>query len=118
MQAFLSPAELDLAARPRSAPDTTRLEGLQWSGLPMRLRLFVDANGTVVEVAVLQSHDADDVVQRVREMFLATGFIAARANGLDVPSYKDVDIAVGDGAAHRRPQQDDNPGQWAVPAVD
>lgn len=118
VQAFLSPAELDLAARPRSAPDTALLEGLRWSGVPMRVRLFVDASGTVVDVVVLQSRDADDVQQRVREMFLATGFIAARANGLDVPSYKDVDIAVGDGAAHRRPQQDDNPGQWAATAAD
>ena len=118
VQAFLSPAELDLAARPRSAPDTTLLEGLRWSGVPMRVRLFVDASGTVVDVVVLQSRDADDVQQRVREMFLATGFIAARANGLDVPSYKDVDIAVGDGAAHRRPPQDDNPGQWAATAAD
>jgi hypothetical protein len=116
VQAFLSPAELDLAARPRSAPDTTRLEGLRWSGVPMRLRLFVDASGTVVDVVVLQSRDADDVVQRVREMFLATGFIAARANGLDVASYKDVDIAVGDGAAHRDPRLVDNPGQWAAAA--
>ena len=118
VQAFLSPAELDLAARPRSAPDTTRLEGLQWSGVPMRLRLFVDANGTVVDVVVLESRDAADVVQRVREMFLATGFIAARANGLDVPSYKDVDIAVGDGAKHRDLRQEDNPGQWAAAAAE
>jgi hypothetical protein len=116
VQAFLSPPELDIAARPRSAPDTTRLEGLRWSGVPMRLRLFVDASGTVVDVVVLQSRDADDVVQRVREMFLATGFIAARANGLDVASYKDVDIAVGDGAAHRGLRQEDNPRQWATAA--
>ena len=94
LETFLSPAELDLPARPRSAPDTTLLEGLHWSGLPMRLRLFVDGAGTVVEVAVLQSADADEVVERVRQMFLSTGFIAARANGLDVPSYKDVEIAV------------------------
>jgi len=118
VQAFLSPAELDLAARPRSAPDTTLLEGLRWSGVPMRVRLFVDANGTVVDAVVLQSSDAADVEQRVREMFLATGFIAARANGLDVPSYKDVDIAVGDGAAQRRLRREDNPGRWATAAVE
>jgi hypothetical protein len=115
--AFLSPAELDLAARPRSAPDTTRLEGLQWSGVPMRLRLFVDAGGTVVDVLVLQSRDTADVVQRVREMFLATGFIAARANGLDVPSYKDVDVAVGDRTAPRGLQREDDPGQSAAGAL-
>jgi hypothetical protein len=118
IEAFLSPAELDLAARPRSAPDTTLLEGLQWSGVPMRLRIFVDAAGTVVDVIVLQSADADDVVQSVRRMFLATGFIAARVNGLDVPSYKDVEIAIGDGRAHDPQQRAGNPGQSAATAVE
>ena len=118
IEAFLSPAELDIGARPRSAPDTTMLEGLRWSGVPMRLRLFVDAAGTVVDVVVLQSGDADDVVQSVRQMFLATGFIAARANGTDVPSYKDVEIAVGDGRPHDRPRREGDPGQEAATAVE
>jgi hypothetical protein len=94
------------------------LEGLQWSGVPMRLRIFVDAAGTVVDVIVLQSADADDVVQSVRRMFLATGFIAARVNGLDVPSYKDVEIAIGDGRAHDPQQRAGNPGQSAATAVE
>lgn len=94
------------------------LEGLRWSGLPIRLRLFVDAAGVVVDVAVLQSGDTDDVMERVRQMFLSTGFIAARANGLDVPSYKDVEIAVGDSRTHDRPQQEANPGQWAAATAD
>jgi len=104
VEAFLPPSDLEVAARPRSAPDTALLEGLQWSGLPMRLRLFVDATGTVVDVVVLQSRDADDVVQRVRRMFLSTGFIPARAGGRDVSSYKDLEIAVGDGMTHRAAQ--------------
>src|SRR6516225_8773642 len=78
----------------RSAPDTALLEGLQWSGVPMRIRLFVDAAGTVVDVVVLRSNDADDVVRRVRQMFLATGFNAARADGRDVPSYKDIELSL------------------------
>jgi len=32
--------ELDVPARPRSAPDLAMLSGLPWSGVPVRLRLF------------------------------------------------------------------------------
>ena len=92
--AFLAPENVDVPARPRSAPDTALLEGLQWSGVPMRIRLFVDAAGTVVDVVVLRSNDADDVVRRVRQMFLATGFNAARADGRDVPSSKDIELSL------------------------
>lgn len=94
-EAYLGPAELDQVALPRSAPDTSQIEGLPWSGVPLRLRLFVDARGEVVEVAVLQTADVEEVVGHVRRMFLSTGFIPARAHGLDVASYKDVELNVG-----------------------
>jgi len=93
--AYLGPAELDQVALPRSAPDTSLIEGLPWSGVPLRLRLFVDAKGTVVDVRVLRTADVDDVVDHVRRMFLTTGFIPARAHGTDVASYKDVELNVG-----------------------
>lgn len=95
VEGFVSPRELDVVARPRSAPDTTSLQGLPWSGVPMRLRLFIAASGTVVDAVVLQASDDEEVVQRVRRMFLATAFVAGRAQGVDVASYKDVEIAVG-----------------------
>jgi len=93
--AFHAPAELEHAARPRSAPDIASLAGLPWSGLPMRLRLFIDAAGTVVDVTVLQAHEEGEVVERVRAMFLATGFVAGRRSGEDVASYKDVELTLG-----------------------
>jgi hypothetical protein len=89
---FLSPADLDVAALPRSAPDITMIGGLMWSGVPMRLRLFVNATGKVVDVAVLQTADTDDVVDKVKAMFLATAFIPGRAHGVDVASYKDIEL--------------------------
>jgi hypothetical protein len=92
---FKSPRDLESVARPRSAPDISILDGLPWSGLPMRLRLFVDARGNVVDVVVLSTGDDDIVVQRVRQMFLSAAFVSGRANGTDVASYKDVEITVG-----------------------
>jgi hypothetical protein len=94
-EVFKSPGELERAALPRSAPDISMLAGLPWSGLPTRLRLFVDAGGTVVDVAVLQTSEDEEVVERVRRMFLSTAFVAGRAEGIDVASYKDVELTLG-----------------------
>jgi hypothetical protein len=92
---YRSPAALDEPIRPRSAPDLSMLEGLAWSGVPVRLRLFIDSQGTVVDTEVLQSADADEVLARVRAMFLATGFTSGTVAGQPVPSYKDIEITIG-----------------------
>jgi hypothetical protein len=86
---------LDAPVRPRSAPDLSRLSDLPWSGLPLRLRLFIDAEGVVVDILVLQSAEAQEVVERVREMFLATSFTAGTENGRAVPCFKDIELNVG-----------------------
>lgn len=70
------------------------LEGLHFSGLPMRLRLYVDGTGKVVDVVVLQATDDDEVLDRVRRMFLSTAFIAGRLRGEDVASYKDLELVL------------------------
>jgi hypothetical protein len=86
---------LDVPVRARSAPDITMLAGLSWSGLPLRMRLFIDSEGTVVDTRVLQSSESDDVAERVRRMFLATGFTAGVQHGHPVPSYKDIELSIG-----------------------
>jgi len=91
---FKPSRDLDRAAVPRSAPDVSMLEGLHFSGLPMRLRLYVDGTGKVVDVVVLQAVDDDEVLDRVRRMFLATAFIAGRVRGEDVASYKDLELVL------------------------
>jgi len=86
---------LDVPVRARSAPDMGLLAGLSWSGLPLRLRLFIDDQGNVVEARILQSAESDDVAERVRRMFLATGFTPGVEGGRPVPSYKDIEMTIG-----------------------
>jgi len=86
---------LDVPVRARSAPDISALAGLPWSGLPLRLRLFIDTQGTVVDARILQSAEDDDVAERVRRMFLATGFTAGVEGGQPVPSYEDIELTIG-----------------------
>lgn len=93
--AYRSPSELDGPVRARSAPDLSMLADLPWSGLPLRLRLFIDREGRVVDTQVLQSSEADEVTSLVRQMFQATGFTPGLMHAEPVPSYKDVEIALG-----------------------
>jgi len=86
---------LDVPVRPRSAPDLDMLADLPWSGLPLRLRLFIDDQGNVVEARILQSAESDEVAERVRRMFLATAFTAGVEGGRPVPSYKDIELTIG-----------------------
>lgn len=92
---YRPPEQLQVAPRPRSAPDISVLNGLAWSGTPIRLRLFIDEQGQVVDVQVLQSGEADEVIALVRQVFLATGFTAGISNGQAVPSYQDIEITIG-----------------------
>lgn len=86
-------SEVDRPALPRSAPDTSMLDGAAPSGLPIRLRLYIAASGEVTQVEALQA-SADDAptIERLRAMFTATAFIAAKRRGIEVPSYMDIDI--------------------------
>ena len=88
-------ADLDVPARPRSSPDLATLSGLPWSGLQLRMRLYIDSDGLVVDTQVLQSAESPDVIARVRQMFLATSFTAGIEGGRAVPCFKDIELNVG-----------------------
>ena len=44
--------------------------------------------------ALLQQNAHDEVLDRVRHMFLSTAFIAGRLRGEDVASYKDLELVL------------------------
>jgi len=89
-------APVDVIAQPRSAPDIGALQGLPFSGLPMRVRLTIDRTGRVVDVAVLRSLDHTIVNEAVQRMFLATAFVPARRGGADVASVQDIELSLDD----------------------
>jgi TonB family protein len=85
-----------VSAQPRSAPDIAVLQGLPFSGLPMRVRLTIDSTGRVVDVALLRSLDDPIVNEAVQRMFLATAFVPARRAGIDVASVEDIELSLDD----------------------
>ena len=88
-------AGVQLVPHPRSAPDLEQLQGLAFSGLPMRIRLLIDDHGRVTEVKVLETSEADNVTAAVLRVFEQTAFVPARRNGTDVASELDIELSFG-----------------------
>jgi hypothetical protein len=93
--AFANPASLDGPVLPRSAPALQRLQGLRFSGLPIRLRLFIDAQGQVARVRVLAAQEDDETLAAVTGMFAATAFAPGRRGGRPVACFTDVELLLG-----------------------
>lgn len=83
---------------PRSAPDLEQLRGLTFSGLPIRLRLVIDAMGLVRDVIVLSSAEAPEVTEAVSQVLSHTAFVPARRDAADVASEMDIELFFGPGA--------------------
>ena len=92
---FWPTSELEVPPLPRSEPDATHLTGALPSGLPIRLRLYIDALGAVANIEILQASEQDaDVVDRMKKMFYETQFLAGRRTGADVASFMDIEVSV------------------------
>jgi hypothetical protein len=86
---------LDVRPMPRSAPDERRVEDVHRSGLPIRVRLYVEADGSVSSADVLSMVPGDEeAAQSVAAMFRDTAFIPGRLGGRDVASYLDIEIVL------------------------
>ncbi|HET9643339.1 MAG TPA: hypothetical protein VFP68_08285 [Burkholderiaceae bacterium] len=93
---FLSASDLDRPALPRSAPDTSMLEGVDFSGLPIRLRVFIDEAGRVIEARVLHAQEVDEpALAALQRMLLATRYIPARRGDAEVASFQDIELVPG-----------------------
>jgi len=96
MGVFVPSSKLDSPLVPMSAPDTSRLDGLNFSGQLIRLRLLVNAAGQVAEVLVLQAAPEDaDAVDHIKAMFFATTYIPGRLHGKPVAAQLDMELQLG-----------------------
>ncbi|WP_211465298.1 hypothetical protein [Collimonas silvisoli] len=93
---FYGPQEVDKGALPYSAPDPDALTDVVASGLPIRVRLYIDASGAVVGVEKLQAlADDQPALERIEKMLRGTAFMPARLAGADVNSYQDLEFHIG-----------------------
>jgi hypothetical protein len=93
MGAFVRSSKLDSPLVPMSAPDTSLLDGLHFSGHPIRVRIFVADSGRVVEVLTVNAApEDDDAVAHIKAMFLDTAYIPGRMDGKPVAAQLDMEL--------------------------
>lgn len=91
--AFVPASELDAPVVPMSAPDTSRLDGLGFSGFPIRLRLLIAADGQVLDVLTLQSAPEDaQSIEQIKAMLQDTAYIPGRLQGKPVRTQLDLEL--------------------------
>ena len=90
---FLPAGELDRRPLPVSEPDIGMLNGSISTGLPIKLRLFINSYGYVSRIDVLVADEGDtQFIERLKQMFFATRYIPGRLNGLDVDAFTDIQL--------------------------
>lgn len=91
----LPTSALDVPPMPRSAPDEQHVEHVHRSGLPIQIRLFIDASGSVTETSLLGAAPGDEeAAERVMVMFRETAFSPGRLQGREVASFIDIELVL------------------------
>jgi len=91
--AYLPSTAMDRRPTPVSEPDIDTLQGLTTSGLPVRLRIYIDRFGRVAEVTTLEAGLLDEeFAVGLKKMFLGTAFLPGQLHGQDVASFLDIEL--------------------------
>jgi hypothetical protein len=91
----LPPSALDFPPMPRSAPDEQYVEHVHRSGLPIQVRLYIDARGSVTEATLLGAAPGDEeAAEQVMAMFRETAFSPGRLQGREVASFMDIELVL------------------------
>ena len=88
---YYANAEVDRKALSQMNIDQSMLPTVGSSGLPIKLRIYINAYGRVVKVEPIAVLDQDiTFVEKLAELLYEIRFLPAKREGLDVDSYQDL----------------------------
>lgn len=92
---FVPSSALDTPLLPMSAPDTDMLRGHRFTGMPIGITLYVNAQGTVVDVVLQPRLPEDgDSLQALRDMFFTTRYIPPLQRGEPVQAMLGLELSL------------------------
>lgn len=93
LPSYLPSSAMERRPTPVSEPDVASIRTDAASGLPVRLRIYIDRLGNVVSVVPLLASEADAAfVAALTRMFRATAFLPGQRGGVDVACYMDIEL--------------------------
>ena len=91
---YFASKDVERKALPVANIDSSMLAGEQISGLPISLRLFINAYGKVTKVEQISVMEQDQALAaRLEELLFQQVFLPAKKDGIDVDSYQDIQFS-------------------------
>jgi hypothetical protein len=94
---YFGPNDVERKALPLSNIDRSMLAQHLYSGLPIKLRLYINATGHIVKIERIAVLEQDAIfVDTLEKLLFDLTFLPAKRDGLDVNSYLDIAFSFGD----------------------
>jgi hypothetical protein len=91
LKKYYANTEVDRKALPQTNIDQSMLPTESSSGLPIKLRLYINAYGLVVKIEPISVLDQDIIfVEKLAKLLYKIRFLPAKCEGVDVDSYQDL----------------------------
>ena len=90
---YLSTDEIDRKAMPQASISESDIVSKFSSGLPIKLRLYINLLGQLVKIERINVFDQDDFfASQLEQQLYNIVFLPARRNGVDVDSYQEIEF--------------------------
>jgi len=94
LKGYYSTTEVEMKALPVSNLDISMFNGRFVSGIPVKMRLYINASGNVVKIEHLGKLEQNQqMAEHLEELLYTLTFLPARKDGLPVDSYQDVELS-------------------------
>lgn len=94
---YFGPNDVERNALPLSNIDRSMLAQHLYSGLPIKLRLYINATGHIVKIERIALLEQDALfADALEKLLFDLAFLPAKRDGLDVNSYLDIAFSFGD----------------------
>ncbi len=91
---YYAVADVDKKALPQTNIDDSTIRSNSYSGLPIKLRLYINASGKLVKIEPIALLDQDlEYATKLEKLLSELVFLPAKKNGLEVDSYQDIQFS-------------------------
>lgn len=91
---YYAVTDVDKKALPQTNIDDSTIRSNSYSGLPIKLRLYINASGKLVKIEPIALLDQDiEYATQLEKLLSELVFLPAKKNGLEVDSYQDIQFS-------------------------
>ena len=92
---YYSINEVDIKALPVSNIDISMVSDIERSGLPIKLRIYINVFGKIDNIERLSNAPQDEeFLNRIEFLLKETAFLPAKKNGVNVDFVQDIELSI------------------------